>query len=73
VVRHHELLGATQEPFAGAAAKARAFLAWLEADERNLTEYSRRLAENERDVYLWWQHVDAVPAGGRATGEWYPA
>ena len=75
VVRHHELLAAPAgaAPFRRAAAKARAFLAWLEADEGNAVVYSRRLAEAPRDVYLWWQHVDAVPSEGRATGEWVPA
>jgi len=75
VVRHHELLGAPEgaAPFLRAAAKARAFLAWLEADAHNPVTYSRRLAASSRGVYLWWQHVDAVPAEGRANGEWYPA
>ncbi len=75
VVRHHELLAAPESaaPFRRASAKARRFLAWLEEDERNAVTYSRRLAESPRDVYLWWQHVDAVPGGERAIGEWFPS
>ncbi|HEX7038657.1 MAG TPA: hypothetical protein VF202_00930 [Trueperaceae bacterium] len=75
VVRHHELLAAPESasPYRRAASKARAFLAWLEEDERNAVTYSRRLAESPRDVFLWWQHVDAVPAGDGAIGEWYPS